>query len=103
MKAPLVHVSVQSGAETMFDNTAFYIAGSDEAVKLALSVLAGMPMVAQSQGHIKAKVELANEHKEFVSGKKNGKINKIMGQGRHVSRQPAKSRILTTNRGVPPF
>ncbi|KAK6606246.1 KH domain-containing protein [Botrytis cinerea] len=29
---------------------------------------------------IRVKLELANEHKEFVSGKKNGKINKIMGQ-----------------------
>ena len=29
------------------------------------------------------KIELANEHKEFVSGKKNGKINKIMGQSEY--------------------
>jgi hypothetical protein len=29
---------------------------------------------------MRVKIELANEHKEFVSGKKNGKINKIMGQ-----------------------
>ncbi|KAK4994304.1 hypothetical protein LTR60_008019, partial [Cryomyces antarcticus] len=29
---------------------------------------------------MRVKIELANEHKEFVSGKKNGKINKIMSQ-----------------------
>lgn len=28
---------------------------------------------------MRVKIELASEHKEFVSGKKNGKINKIMG------------------------
>ena len=27
---------------------------------------------------IRFQIELANEHREFISGKKNGKINKIM-------------------------
>lgn len=36
--------------------------------------------MTQAQHQIRVKIELANEHKEFVSGKKNGKINKIMTQ-----------------------
>lgn len=43
-------------------------------------VIDGIPFVLSSQYNISIKLELANEHKEFVSGKKNGKINKIMGQ-----------------------
>ncbi len=43
-------------------------------------VVSQIKFVAQSQYQIRVKIELANEHKEFVSGKKNGKINKIMGQ-----------------------
>jgi len=35
--------------------------------------------IVQSQYQMRVKIELASEHKEFVSGKKNGKINKIMG------------------------
>lgn len=58
----------------------FTVTGSDDAVKSALAVIADIGFVAQSQCQIRVKIELANEHKEFVSGKKNGKINKIMGQ-----------------------
>lgn len=54
--------------------------GSDDAVKEALEVLSQVNFVEESQHQIRVKIELANEHKEFVSGKKNGKINKIMTQ-----------------------
>jgi len=43
-------------------------------------VIHQIPFVKRAQYQIRVKIELANEHKEFVSGKKNGKINKIMGQ-----------------------
>lgn len=49
-------------------------------MKAALHVISQIRFVTQSQYTIRVKIELANEHKEFVSGKKNGKINKIMGQ-----------------------
>jgi hypothetical protein len=45
-----------------------------------LTVISDLKWVTQAQYQIRVKIELANEHKEFVSGKKNGKINKIMGQ-----------------------
>lgn len=73
-------ICANSDADVSYDKMAFTITGSDDAVKSALRVIAELNFVAQSQYQIRVKIELANEHKEFVSGKKNGKINKIMGQ-----------------------
>jgi len=73
-------VCANSDADVSFDKLTFSITGSDEAVKEALMVISQIKFVAQAQYQIRVKLELANEHKEFVSGKKNGKINKIMGQ-----------------------
>lgn len=75
----LADICANSGADVQFDKLTFAITGSDDAVKLALGVIAGIRFANRSQYQIRVKIELANEHKEFVSGKKNGKINKIMG------------------------
>ena len=80
MKALLGEIVAQSDAEVFFDKMTFSVTGSDDAVKHALDIISDYKFVAQSQYQIRVKIELANEHKEFVSGKKNGKINKIMGQ-----------------------
>jgi len=45
-----------------------------------MTIINSLPFVKKAQSTLRVKVELANEHKEFVSGKKNGKINKIMSQ-----------------------
>ena len=71
---------MNSGAELSFDNFTFTINGSDDAVKAAMMVIYQIPFVNRTPYQMRVKIELANEHKEFVSGKKNGKINKIMGQ-----------------------
>lgn len=76
----LSDVCVNSGADVSFEKLTFSINGSDEAVKAAMNVIHQVPFVMRSPYQMRVKVELANEHKEFVSGKKNGKINKIMGQ-----------------------
>jgi hypothetical protein len=76
----LVDICANSDADLCFDKLNFTITGSDDAVKSALQVISEMKFASQSQYQIRVKIELANEHKEFVSGKKNGKINKIMGQ-----------------------
>ncbi|CAK7199964.1 hypothetical protein SEUCBS139899_002652 [Sporothrix eucalyptigena] len=76
----LGEVCSNSDADVAFQNWAFTITGSDDAVKAALNVLSMVPFATHLPYQIKVKIELANEHKEFVSGKKNGKINKIMGQ-----------------------
>ncbi|KAK3940630.1 KH domain-containing protein [Diplogelasinospora grovesii] len=80
IRAMLGDICANSDADVSFDKLTFTITGSDEAVKAALNVISQISFVAHSQYQIRVKIELANEHKEFVSGKKNGKINKIMGQ-----------------------
>jgi hypothetical protein len=76
----LSDICANSDADVSFDKLTFTITGSDDAVKAALMVISEIKFVTRSQYQIRVKIELANEHKEFVSGKKNGKINKIMGQ-----------------------
>jgi hypothetical protein len=73
-----------SGADVSWEKFTFTINGSDDAVKAAMMVIYQIPFVNQTPYQMRVKIELANEHKEFVSGKKNGKINKIMGQSRSL-------------------
>ncbi|EEY14636.1 KH domain-containing protein [Verticillium alfalfae VaMs.102] len=72
-------VCANSDADVSFDNN-FQMTGSDDAVKTALMVMSDMRFLVQGNHQLRVKIELANEHREFVSGKKNGKINKIMSQ-----------------------
>lgn len=76
----LSDICANSDADVSFDKLTFTITGSDDAVKAALMVISEIRFVSRSTYSLRVKIELANEHKEFVSGKKNGKINKIMGQ-----------------------
>ena len=78
----LADICINSGADVGFEKLNFIVDGSDDAVKAALMVIHKIPFVNRGQYQMRVKIELANEHKEFVSGKKNGKINKIMGQSK---------------------
>ncbi|KAK4238391.1 hypothetical protein C8A03DRAFT_43859 [Achaetomium macrosporum] len=80
IRTMLGDICANSDADVSFDRQSFSITGSDESVKAALLVIAQIKFAVQSPYQIRVRIELANEHKEFVSGKKNGKINKIMGQ-----------------------
>ncbi|KAL3418367.1 KH domain-containing protein [Phlyctema vagabunda] len=80
VRTMLSDICANSDADVSFEKLTFTITGSDDAVKAALMVISEIRFVTRSQYQIRVKIELANEHKEFVSGKKNGKINKIMGQ-----------------------
>ncbi|KAG6004154.1 hypothetical protein E4U21_001371 [Claviceps maximensis] len=80
IRTMLSEICANAEADLSYDKMSFTITGSDDAVKCALAVVSDLKFVRQSQYQIRVKIELANEHKEFVSGKKNGKINKIMGQ-----------------------
>lgn len=82
IRVMLSDICTNSGADISFDKLTFSINGSDDAVKNAMMVINRIPFVKSHPYQIRIKIELANEHKEFVSGKKNGKINKIMGQSR---------------------
>ena len=85
----LSDICTNSGSEVCFEKLTFNINGSDDSVKAAMMVIHEIPFVKRAQYQIRVKIELANEHKEFVSGKKNGKINKIMGQSMTISRLPS--------------
>ena len=80
IRAMLPDICINSGAEITFEKLNFHLNGSDDSVKAAMSIINTLPFVKKAQSTLRVKVELANEHKEFVSGKKNGKINKIMSQ-----------------------
>jgi hypothetical protein len=80
IRAMLPDICINSGAEITFEKLNFHINGSDDSVKAAMSIINSLPFLQRAQCTLRVKVELANEHKEFVSGKKNGKINKIMSQ-----------------------
>ena len=82
IRTMLSDICTNSGADVGFDKLTFSINGSDDSVKAAMMVIQEIPFVKRAQYQIRVKIELANEHKEFVSGKKNGKINKIMGQSK---------------------
>lgn len=82
VRTMLSDVCTNSGADVSFDKLTFSIHGSDDSVKAAMMVIYQIPFVKRMPYHMRVKIELANEHKEFVSGKKNGKINKIMGQSK---------------------
>jgi len=76
----LIDLSSKSGADVAFNKNYFEVVGSDWAVSRCLELLNDIDYVRCSNYQLRVKIELANEHKEFVAGKKNGKINKIMGQ-----------------------
>lgn len=80
IRAMLPDICINSGCEITFEKLNFHINGSDDSVKAAMSIINTLPFVKKARSTLRVKVELANEHKEFVSGKKNGKINKIMSQ-----------------------
>lgn len=85
IRVMLSDVCTNSGADLSFDKFTFNINGSDDAVKAAMMVIFQIPFVKRTPYQVRVKIELANEHKEFVSGKKNGKINKIMGQSTYFA------------------
>ncbi|KAL4402721.1 RNA binding protein [Malassezia pachydermatis] len=67
-----------SGADVSFHTNAFEIHGTDSEVRTALRHLLRQPNLKHYAGEVRFQLELATDHREFISGKKNGKINKIM-------------------------
>jgi len=72
-------ISIESGAEVVFKSTnSFEVYGTEKVTKRAVEKILELDMVKNSQVEIRFQVELACEHRDFISGKKNGKLNKIM-------------------------
>ncbi|PCH33436.1 cytoplasmic protein [Wolfiporia cocos MD-104 SS10] len=76
--AIIKQVSYASGAEVVFKGMCFEMHGLEHEVRAAITMLLDLDIVKQFHNEIRFQIELANEHREFISGKKNGKINKIM-------------------------
>lgn len=95
----MVQISSNFGAEITFKDNYFEIHGTENEVRSAVAFLMdqeilkvdesflvvffpldthAVPFSQVYQHEIRFQIELANEHREFISGKKNGKINKIM-------------------------
>ncbi|KAJ7293343.1 cytoplasmic protein [Mycena rebaudengoi] len=55
----------------------FEMHGLEQEVRSAVNMIMELDII-QFHHEIRFQIELANEHREFISGKKNGKINKIM-------------------------
>ncbi|KAF9992653.1 hypothetical protein BGZ79_002818 [Entomortierella chlamydospora] len=71
-------VSQASGSEVEYRNNGFLVFGSEIQIRMAMQYLTEADIVKSLPSEFKFSVELANEHREFISGKKNGKINRIM-------------------------
>ncbi|GAK66145.1 kh domain protein [Moesziomyces antarcticus] len=76
----LKHVSSASGAEVVFKSNCFEIHGLESEVRTAVSALLDLDLIKSFNFEVRFQIELANEHREFISGKKNGKVNKVMKQ-----------------------
>ncbi|CAL1696508.1 unnamed protein product [Somion occarium] len=78
VSAILKQVSYATGAEVVFKGMCFEMHGLEHEVRAAIVMLLDLDIVKSFHHEIRFQIELANEHREFISGKKNGKINKIM-------------------------
>ncbi|CED84372.1 cytoplasmic protein [Phaffia rhodozyma] len=74
----LLHIANASGAEVVWKSNCFEFHGLEGPVRLAVGMALDLEEVKNFHREIRFQIELANEHREFISGKKNGKINKIM-------------------------
>jgi hypothetical protein len=88
-------ISSATGAEVVFKSMGFEMHGAEQEVRAAVAMVLELDIIkvgvvnacinqrltsAIQTFHleIRFQIELANEHKDFISGKKNGKMNKIM-------------------------
>jgi predicted PilT family ATPase len=94
MPSVLKSLAYQSGAEVVFKSNCFEVHGLASEVRAAIQLISELDLVKvryvlrttcscsqNYQGYhheIRFQLELANDQREFISGKKNGKINKIM-------------------------
>jgi hypothetical protein len=74
----LQQISGATGAEVVFKTMCFEMHGIEQEVRAAVAMVLELDLIKSFHHEIRFQIELANEHKEFISGKKNGKMNKIM-------------------------
>lgn len=69
-----------SRAEIVLKNNFVEMFGTDDAIKSAFQQIIELDFVKMYVRDTKFQIELAVEHKDFISGKKDGKVNKIVRQ-----------------------
>ncbi|PFH50739.1 hypothetical protein AMATHDRAFT_60568 [Amanita thiersii Skay4041] len=74
----LKQISIATGAEVVFKSMCFEMHGLEHEVRAAVAMIMELEVIKTFHHEIRFQIELSNEHREFISGKKNGKINKIM-------------------------
>ncbi|KAF8078380.1 cytoplasmic protein [Lyophyllum atratum] len=74
----LKQISMTTGAEVVFKSMCFEVHGLEHEVRSAVSMIMELDIIKAFHHEIRFQIELSNDHREFISGKKNGKINKIM-------------------------
>ncbi|KAG5639321.1 hypothetical protein H0H81_004524 [Sphagnurus paluster] len=74
----LKQISMTTGAEVVFKSMCFEVHGLEHEVRSAVSMIMELDIIKTFHHEIRFQIELSNDHREFISGKKNGKINKIM-------------------------
>ncbi|KAG9089931.1 hypothetical protein FS749_000947 [Ceratobasidium sp. UAMH 11750] len=78
MPGVLKRIAGQTGAEVVFKSNCFEMHGLEHEVRSAVMMVLELDVIQTFRHEIRFQIELANEHRDFISGKKNGKINKIM-------------------------
>ncbi|CAO1614561.1 unnamed protein product [Sympodiomycopsis kandeliae] len=73
-------VANESGAEIVFKTNSFEIHGVETEVKDAVGMILDMDLVKQFNFEVRFQIELAASEREFLQGRKCGKVNKIMKQ-----------------------
>lgn len=76
--AIIQQISSATGAEVVSKGMCFEVHGLESEVRAAVLMILDLDIVKTYHHEIRFQIELASEHRDFISGKKNGKINKIM-------------------------
>ncbi|KAL9552658.1 hypothetical protein MBANPS3_003663 [Mucor bainieri] len=76
----IARLSQDSGAQIMYrtDSSQFEMTGSKEQIQCIVQMMRSLPISQEQHTSVMFSIELALDQREFISGKKNGKINKIM-------------------------
>ncbi|RCH90239.1 hypothetical protein CU098_006029 [Rhizopus stolonifer] len=77
-KDVMFHLMKSLSAHLMYSQNQITITGSKEQIQSAIQFISKLPLSQEQHQSTTFYIELAVDQREFISGKKNGKINKIM-------------------------
>ncbi|KAK9452418.1 uncharacterized protein V1518DRAFT_411179 [Limtongia smithiae] len=78
MRTSLERIASTSGTDVSFLRGTFDVLGDTEATKSAVSQIRGLPFWPSEHHQVRFRLELSVDQREFIAGKKNGKLNRIM-------------------------